>query len=283
MARSARTGIVPPVPLFPPRSIASFAPMRLPLTLALLILAVPLRAENWPCWRGPNRTGIVAEVIRTDWPAEGPAQVWKANVGVGFSSVVVAKGRVFTMGYVDGQDRVQALDVTSGKSLWTHAYDEPLAAKMYEGGPNSTPLVAADRVITTSKTGHVFALNVTDGKVIWETELKKAVGAKLSDWGVSGAPFLLREQVILPYGPRGVALDLAKGRVIWDSGKNEDNTYATPVLGTFAGQETILLIMSKALLGVDPVSGVKRWSSDFGQGFHFGRPASRPTVTARGA
>ena len=34
---------------------------------------------NWPQWRGPNRDGISKETgLLKQWPAEGPALVWKS-------------------------------------------------------------------------------------------------------------------------------------------------------------------------------------------------------------
>ena len=51
--------------------------------LALLTLG-PFTSSggDWPCWRGPDRNGISPEKgWQTQWPAEGPKQLWKASVG----------------------------------------------------------------------------------------------------------------------------------------------------------------------------------------------------------
>ena len=74
--------------------------------LALALACAPgavVRAEDWPQWRGPQRNGISTEKGWLDqWPANGPKTAWKAEVGLGFSSFVVAQGRAFTMGHQDG-------------------------------------------------------------------------------------------------------------------------------------------------------------------------------------
>src|SRR5438876_3943904 len=60
----------------------------LPLCLALLspLATAPARANDWPHWRGPDRTGISSESGWLDrWPQAGPPFAWKANVGLGFS------------------------------------------------------------------------------------------------------------------------------------------------------------------------------------------------------
>src|SRR2546430_16468769 len=61
-----------------------------------IALALASRAEDWPQWRGSGRDGVWHEKgIRKTFPAEGLPVRWRAPVGYGFSSPVVAKGRVF--------------------------------------------------------------------------------------------------------------------------------------------------------------------------------------------
>ena len=58
----------------------------------VLAASAPIRADDWPCWRGPARNGISAEKDWLDqWPADGPRVAWKAEVGTGFSTFAVAK------------------------------------------------------------------------------------------------------------------------------------------------------------------------------------------------
>lgn len=243
-----------------------------PFRLACLVAVactLTSRAADWPSWRGPDRNGISRETDwSSDWGAAGPAKLWTAGVGVGFSTVAVSAGRVFTAGWADGRDTVQCLDAATGKVLWAHAYEEKLGNKMYEGGPNATPVVAGGQVFAVSKTGRTLCLDAASGKVRWETELGKQVGAKLSDWGVSGSPVLADANTLLvAYGPAGVALDPATGRVLWNSGDGKDMTFATPVVAEFGGQRTALFFMSEKLVAVDPKDGRRLWTSAFGQGY----------------
>jgi len=163
---------------------------------------------------------------------------------------------------------VQCLDAATGKVIWTSSYEEKIGNKMYEGGPNATPVVADGRVFVVSKTGRTLCLDAVSGKVRWEVELGKRIGAKLSDWGVSGSPVLADTNTLLiAYGPAGVALDPDTGRVLWESGTGKDMTFATPVLARFGGQPTALFFMSEKLVAVDPKNGRHLWTSAFGQGY----------------
>jgi len=71
---------------------------------------VPAKVGDWPQWRGPNRDGI---------SADGPKVVWQVDsVGVGYSSIIVKDGRIYTQGDLDGVEHVIALDAADGKVVW---------------------------------------------------------------------------------------------------------------------------------------------------------------------
>ena len=75
-----------------PRTLVAAA-----LGLSLLPSAV-LRADDWPQWGGPNRDGVWGETgILEAFPAEGLKVRWRVSVGWGFSSQVVAQGRVYPL------------------------------------------------------------------------------------------------------------------------------------------------------------------------------------------
>ena len=247
--------------------------------LAALAFDLTTRAADWSTWRGPDRNGISQETNwSSDWGSTGPAKLWTTKVGVGFSTLAVSVDRVFTSGWTDGQDTVRCLDAATGEVIWAHSYEENLGNKMYEGGPNATPVVEGGQVFTVSKTGRTLCLDATSGKVRWEVHLAKQIGAKLSDWGVSGSPVLADANIILiAYGPAGVALDAGTGRMLWNSGTGKDMTFATPVVAKIGGQPTALFFMSEKLVAVDPRNGRQRWTSPFGQGFR--THCSDPVVT----
>ena len=60
-------------------------------------------ADDWPEWRGTRRDAVSTETgLLQAWPARGPKVAWKAaELGTGYSSVVIGRGRLFTMGLRD--------------------------------------------------------------------------------------------------------------------------------------------------------------------------------------
>src|ERR1043166_10123428 len=76
-------------------------------------------AADWPRWRGPEANGISSETV-APWSDAGPRKLWQAEVGLGFSSISVAQGRAYTMGFVPGSDVLTCLDATTAKLPWNN-------------------------------------------------------------------------------------------------------------------------------------------------------------------
>ena len=229
----------------------------------LLCLVARSPAADWPNWRGPNHDGISAEKDwQTEWPAAGPKVLWKAPLGTGFSSFAVADGGVFTMGNSDDQDSVICLDADSGKELWRHSYPEPMAPKLYEGGPNASPTVEGTRVYTLSRSGKLFCLDTRSGDVNWARNLVEEFGietAKGNHWGLSGSPLVQGNLLIVNAGRAGMAFEKASGKLVWETGKAAA-AYATPVPMMMGGKQAVLVFASKALVALEVSTGHELWA-----------------------
>jgi outer membrane protein assembly factor BamB len=107
----------------------------LPLLLGVAAVAqlpnVPAGPGDWPQWRGPNRDGISPETgLLKEWPEDGPRVVWQIDDGgVGYSSIAVRDGRIYTQGDLDGVEHVIAIDAANGKVLWS-VQPEPVAREL---------------------------------------------------------------------------------------------------------------------------------------------------------
>lgn len=216
-------------------------------------------ASDWPQWRGPDLNGISKETgWTTAWPKEGPAQLWKASVGIGFSSLAVAQGRVFTLGNTDETDTVFCFDAETGRELWRHAYPCALDPTYYEGGPGSTPTVEAGKVYTLSKRGHLFCFEAATGKVVWQTNLLEGLHAGKPRWGFASSPLVQENLLILNVGGAGTAVEKETGKVVWTSNTNTSG-YATPMPFTSGGAPAVAIFAAKALVGVAVKDGKLLW------------------------
>ena len=227
-----------------------------------LIAAVAAQADDWPQWRGPARTGISAEKgWQTQWPADGPKQVWTASLGVGWSSFSVANGRVFTMGNENEVDKVYCFDALTGKPLWTHSYD--CSSKDPNGYPGTrcTPTVDGDLIYTVSRQGHFFCLVAKTGAVKWSKDFKKDFGSKPPTWGFSGSPLIEKDWVLYEVGASNasvVAFDKKTGDVVWKAGDDEPG-YSSFLAFNLGGETCFPQFSKDQIIGRRMKDGKELW------------------------
>ena len=100
-----------------------------------------------------------------NWPPQGPAIAWKANVGLGFTSIVVSRGRVVTVGHTEAdKDTVFCFDAVTGKEIWKHSYPAELGDKYFEGGTTGTATFDGDNVYWLSRWGDLFCFDAASGR-----------------------------------------------------------------------------------------------------------------------
>jgi outer membrane protein assembly factor BamB len=149
---------------------------RLAALTLLLPLALGARAKDWPQWRGPNRDAVWNETgIRETFPTNGLKIRWRGAVGYGYSSPIVAKGRVYV---TDSQldkpkafERILCFAEESGQLLWTYSHEGTFPDWAFtpgqEKGPNATPIVQDGQVYSLASFGHVFCVRARNGELLW--------------------------------------------------------------------------------------------------------------------
>jgi outer membrane protein assembly factor BamB len=231
------------------------------LLLAGHVLSPALRAEDWPHWRGPARNGISQE---KDWldefPTEGPRIAWKANVGLGFSSLVVAGGRAYTAGHANETDTVFCFDALTGKEIWKQSYPAELGDKFFDGGTTGTPTLDGNRLYWLSRWGDLYCYDAASGKIIWNRQLVKETQARVPSWGFTGAPTVYKNLLILNVGESGMAVDKETGKEVWKSEGEVDAGYSTPLPVPRGGKTEIWLGNGAAYLSFVPETGKPIWS-----------------------
>ena len=116
------------------------------LLLAVASLPASQPRADWPQWGGSRRDfAVERENTLEAWPDTGPPVLWRRELGAGFSAIVVAGDRLFTMYRRDDREFLVAASIDSGKTLWERSYpaavpsDHPHLDTSYGAGPNSTP------------------------------------------------------------------------------------------------------------------------------------------------
>ncbi len=248
------------------------------LYLLIALMTVCAVADDWPNWRGPHHNGISSEPNWIgDEPAYEPVILWEQEVGTGFSSMVVADGRLYTMGnsertieihdgggrtgvsHVTKQmDEVFCLDPNTGDILWVHAYQSPLTPHLYEGGPSATPTIADSNVYTLSKQGMAYCLDANDGALLWQRDLVADYGVRVPAYGFSGSAYVDANLAIYNAGTHGIALHVADGALAWETGTSRAG-YSTPVPFDWEGQRCVVLMGERTFAAVQAQTGEVLW------------------------
>jgi outer membrane protein assembly factor BamB len=228
--------------------------------LALLPLS-DLAAGDWPQWRGPNRDGHSTDTrLLKNWPARGPRLVWKADgLGVGYSSVAIAKGRLFTLGDAKDQSYIFALNL-SGNRVW----QAPLGKTGGNyAGPRCTPTIAGDLVVALGQFGDLACVDARTGRELWRRSLEKDFGGRVGGWNYSESPLADDDRVVCAPGGSGgtvVALKLRSGEELWRSRDYSDAAeYTSIVAATIAGRKQYIHLSSRTLAGLDAKTGELLW------------------------
>ncbi len=235
------------------------------LSGALILLGLggdAVLADDWPQFRGPRHDGISLESLsQKNWAEAPPKEIWRAKVGIGFSAVSVAKGKVITSGHIGGDDVVRSFDEQSGKQVWEHRYASDIGAMFYIGGPGSTPTIdiESDTVLVLGKWGELFCLKLTDGSVVWKRHLAKEESLVVPDWGFSGSVLRLENRLILNLGVAGMAIDSRTGKTLWRSDGAESG-YSTPVPFREKGKSLVIVSSGEGYSAVDTNTGQQEWS-----------------------
>ena len=203
------------------------------LILTILLTGAVCYGDDWPQFRGPNRDGKSAETgLLKKWPEGGPEMLWSVGgLGIGFSSVAVAGGFVYTTGMINGEGFLFAYDI-AGNLKWKESYG-PEWTGSYKG-TRTTPTVDGQRIYVFSGTGIMVCFNAKTGGKFWQVDTLTKFDGKNIRWGMSGSPLIDGDKVYCtPGGKKGiiVALDKTTGRTIWaTTGLDELSAYCSPIL-----------------------------------------------------
>ncbi len=243
-----------------------------PIVGGMLTLYFSAAAGDWPQWLGPTRDAHAADDEKP--PASLPSElktVWSKKIGGGFSSPVVARGRVAYFDEVGENEVLHLIDVRTGQEIW----NVTIATKFQDewgAGPRSTPFFDADRLYCQSSIGEFRCVNVADGKTVWGASFEKDFGVKFlgskvnegtaTRRGNNGSGIMDGNAVIVPVGNTAgasiVCFDKLTGKVLWKSGDDEA-AYSSLQVATLAGTRQVVAFTAEALCAFDRATGKPLW------------------------
>lgn len=238
------------------------------LAAALTINPMPLRAADWPQWRGPKRDGHSADTgLLKAWPAGGPQRVFKASgLGSGYAAPAVVGDRIYVLGEDDTSSYLRAVDAKEGRVLWSAALGKPGGGKNKYTGPRATPTVDQGRVFAMGQHGDVICVEAADGKEIWRwSAVNEFPGATTPEWSYGESPLVDGDLLLCtPGGTNGtlIALDKRTGKNRWISKAWTDNaTYVSILPCEIGGIHQFVQLAERSVAGVGP-DGTLLWQAE---------------------
>ncbi len=245
------------------------------------VFVLPLTAQEWTRFRGPNGSGISTTKTIPTKITESDLN-WKSELpGSGHSSPVLWGERIFVTSAGDkpGGISILCLSAKEGKTMWRRDFPLlPFVKHAYNSFASSTPTVDAERVyVAWNEPDHYF-LTALDyqGKEIWQRDF----GPYVSQHGCGASPILCDDKVILTdfqddpefvEGPMPdprtgkssiIAVSARTGVTVWRTPRRSTVVaYSTPCLfePSVGPRALICNSQSHGISAFDPVNGNVLW------------------------
>ena len=271
-----------------PKSLMSW------LVASAVLMTAPVRAENWPQWRGPGGQGVSPErTLPVEWAPDRNI-AWKTELpGTGVSSPIVWGDRLFVTAVIEGEVvpgakavghmvegkewvhpasvagdkkhtfKLVALDARTGSIIWAETpYDGTVYDARHSRSSFAGPTPVTDGTMVYAYFGPegLYAYDF-NGRLVWKVVEKfPTLGL-----GTGTSPVLFENLVIIQRdedtgdNSQIVAYDKATGKEVWRTKRKVEISWGTPVIVDAGGRKELVAIGNEATIAYDPASGKELW------------------------
>ncbi|HEV8291611.1 MAG TPA: PQQ-binding-like beta-propeller repeat protein, partial [Tepidisphaeraceae bacterium] len=237
--------------------------------LLLFLCPQMILAADWPQFRGPNRDNSLNEKnLLRSFPKDGLKILWRKPVGPGYSSPIVAGGRVYLsdsqLNNPNSLERLLCFDENTGQPLWTHSYNPAYPQWVFQDptgvGPTSTPVAHDGKVYSFGMMTHLHCVDAKNGDLLWQKDLIKEYQG--SPFSCRSSPLIEKNLLILNVGAKPnaafIAFDKDSGKDVWKS-LNEELTNASPIVISAGGQRQLIVWTQNSVSSLNPDTGQLLW------------------------
>ena len=226
---------------------------------------------DWAQFLGPNRNGISSEAgLLTEWPADGPKELWRVPGGVGMSGLAIRDGKLFTLVQKSERQWLVCLDATTGKPVWeadlAPEYRNPMG-----DGPRGTPTLNGDAAFVFTGEGILAAVKIADGKIAWQKNVVEELSGETAEYGMACSPIVAGENVIVTTGVPGAtvaAFHRQDGKLVWKHDEESTAGYSSPTVMSLAGREQLVVFFGTGAAGLDVARGYPLWNFPYATDFN---------------
>jgi outer membrane protein assembly factor BamB len=254
--------------------------------------ADPVPAEaNWPQWRGPLGTGVgPAADPPISWSETSNVR-WKVKIpGRGTGTPVIWGGRIFLQTAVPAGEKpaeappparpagagglavaptevqrftLLCLDQQTGKTLWQQVAREELPHEGHHpdhGFASQSPVTDGTHVFAHFGSHGLYCYDL-QGRLQWAKDLGR-MKTKMG-FGEGSSPALYRDTLVVNWDHEGedfiVGLDKATGSERWRQRRDEDTSWATPLVVEHDGRAQVVTAATRKIRSYDLKTGEPLW------------------------
>ena len=222
--------------------------------------------NDYPQFYGPGRDAMLpGPALARDWEAEPPRELWRREVGEGWSSFAVVGSAALTMEQRGELEAVVRYDLATGEQVWVHSDPAPFNTTVGGSGPRATPTIADGRVYTLGASGLLSCLELRDGSLVWQRNVLDENDKSIPEWGLASSPLIAGDLVVVQLGDRSnllVAHHRDSGEPAWQA-DIERGSYSSPILAELQGVPQIVSSNANSVTGHDPASGETLWTVEW--------------------
>ena len=245
----------------------------------LITLSIPVCAENWPQWRGPNGDGLSGEKdLPLHWSTTDHV-AWKLAMPSKTGATPIIWGNRIFLNVAEGEDLyLWCVDKAKGTLLWK----KPVAPGNFnirkQNMSSPSPVTDGQSVYVMTGVGVLKGFDF-NGNELWMREIQKDYGRFGLNWGYASSPLLYEDSLYVQvlHGMKThdpsylLRIDKKTGKTLWrvirptDAVRESPDSYTTPALLRYGNHVEIVVTGGDCVTGHDPSTGQELWR---GTGFN---------------
>jgi len=222
-------------------------------------------AEDWPQFRGADRSGISSAtgLLRT-WPEGGPRVLWTTEMAQGYAGPAIVGSRVYFNDYDEKASEwlVRCLALADGKQQWR--FKQAKEIRPNHGITRTIPAVDGKYVFSLDPKCVFHCLDAATGNEVWVKNLVAEYKAQIPAWYNGQCPLLEADRVVIATGGEAIAVAFEKtsGKEIWRTPNPEKwaMSHASLMPAEIGGVKQYLYCTLKSVVGIAAADGKLLWS-----------------------
>ena len=246
------------------------------IILAVSIFFIPVKARDWPQWRGPHLNGTSQETgLPVTW-TNSENIAWKLAMPAWTGATPIVSGEHIFLNVADGEDiSLWAIDRQTGKPIWRRQLSDGNVKRRKQNMSSPSPVTDGKHVWVMTGTGILTQFDF-DGNKGWTRNIQADYGQFGLNWGYASSPLLYEDGLYIPvlHGMRTddpsyiLRVDTTTGKTVWrverptNARRESPDAYITPALLQYDDTTEIVITGGDVVTGHDPETGAELWRAD---------------------